>query len=621
MEVQWRRVILASMDILASIGAVYLAFVIRFGLDERDFPYAYLLIYLKALPFILPVRLLVYFLSGLYDRAWSYASVPELLRIAFAVTVESTVAAVIILTMAQGGFPRSVIVISWLLTIAALGQIRLALRIRREWYATRGKASLAVHPTLIFGAGDAGAMLAREYAKHPEIGCAVVGFIDDNPQKKGLFIASKPVLGTRSDLERLIRMHKVTHLVIAMPSVKGAVVRDVMERARRLGLQVKTLPGLYELMNGTVSVNQIRDVQIEDLLGRPEVKVDLEAIAAYLSGEAVLVTGAGGSIGSELCRQVARFGPRQLLLLGHGENSIYEIDLELRARHPNLPIHPIIANIQDEARVRQVFERYRPSVVFHAAAHKHVPLMEANPAEAIKNNVFGTLNVARAADFYKAKRFVLISSDKAVNPTSVMGATKRAAEYVVQSLARTSKTVFVAVRFGNVLGSRGSVIPLFRKQIADGGPVTITDPKMVRYFMTIPEAVQLVIQASSMGKGGEVFVLDMGSPVRIVDLARDLIRLSGLEPGVDIEIAVTGMRPGEKLYEELLTAEEGIHVTEHERIYVARPDLIPPVALQGFLEELREVAASSQTSNHQLRNLIVDLTEKVAYHDAVGAGS
>jgi FlaA1/EpsC-like NDP-sugar epimerase len=404
-----------------------------------------------------------------------------------------------------------------------------------------------------------------------------------------------------------------------VPSAKGGVVREVVEAGRGLGLQLKTLPGLYELVNGAVTVSQIRDVQIEDVLGRDEVQVDLDAIAAYLSDEVVLVTGAGGSIGSELCRQVARFKPKQLLLLGHGENSIYEIDLELRGKYPDVDLRPIIADIQDEARIRRVFEQFRPGVVFHAAAHKHVPLMEYNPEEAIKNNVFGTLNVARAADLFRAKRFVLISSDKAVNPTSVMGATKRAAEYVIQSLACTSKTVFVAVRFGNVLGSRGSVIPLFKRQIAAGGPVTITDYRMVRFFMTIPEASQLVIQAGAMGRGGEIFVLDMGKPVRILDLARDLIRLSGLEPEVDIPIVQTGIRGGEKLFEELLTAEEGTTATVHQRIYVARTESVSPRILDGFLKALRETVASGQVSNEWILKSVSEVG-KVSRSESISAG-
>lgn len=614
-----RRLTLVALDIVATVFAILLAFGVRFVLDGRVIPTQAIRTYLGALPLVIPVRILIYYSFGLYSQWWVHASVPELLRIVLAVTVDSLAAATVIYLSASGGFPRSVVAIGWILKIALLGSIRLALRIRHEWLAWRKGDARASKRVLIVGAGDAGAMLAREYARHPELG-TVVGFVDDDPHKQGYRVAGKPVLGTRERLAEVVRQRAVTDLVIAMPSVRGAVVREVVEQARSLGLQLKTLPGIYELVNGTVSVSQIRDVQIEDILGREEVKMDLDAIAAYLTGETVLVTGAGGSIGSELCRQVARFEPRQLLLLGHGENSIYEIDLELRKKFPSLDIRPVIADIQDMARIRQVFETYRPGVVFHAAAHKHVPLMEHNPEEAIKNNVFGTWNVATAAHDFGAKRFVLISSDKAVNPTSVMGATKRAAEYVVRSLARSSDTIFVAVRFGNVLGSRGSVIPLFKKQIAEGGPVTVTDPRMVRYFMTIPEAVQLVIQAASMGKGGEIFVLDMGKPVRILDLARDLIRLSGLEPDVDIRIEFTGIRPGEKLYEELLTAEEGTVATKHERIYVARADAVSDEALEEFLESMRQIAVSGRASNEAIREAVRGVVGKVGLGAVVGGG-
>lgn len=615
-----RKLLLLSIDVLATIVVMFIAFLIRFSMDGRAVPAEYVYTYLRALPIIVPIRILVYYSFGLYSQMWSHASVPELLRIAWVVTIDSAVSSAIIFILPHTGFPRSVLLIGWFLKIGALGSIRLVLRLRHEWYRARQTSGKPSHKTLIYGAGDAGALLVREFAKHPELGSSVVGLIDDDPYKQGYRIAGKPVLGTRDSLERVVKHYGVTHMVIAMPSAKGSVVREIVQAGHKLGLQLKTVPGIYELVGGNVTVSQIRDVQIEDVLGREEVKVDLEAIAAYLAGETVLVTGAGGSIGSELCRQVARFGPKQLILLGHGENSIYEIDLELRGKYPAIDIRPIIADIQDEARIRRVFEQYRPGVVFHAAAHKHVPLMEHNPEEAIKNNVFGTYNVAKAADTFRAKRFVLISSDKAVNPTSVMGATKRAAEIVIQSLARISSTVFVAVRFGNVLGSRGSVIPLFKKQIAAGGPVTITDARMVRYFMTIPEAVQLVIQASSMGKGGEVFVLDMGKPVRIIDLARDLIRLSGFEPDVDIPITETGIRPGEKLFEELLTAEEGTAATIHERIYVAHQDSMPAQALSGFLDELGELARSGRAGNSNVIALVADVVGKVTFHGAVGAG-
>ncbi len=614
-----RRLFLGVLDVIASITAMVLALAIRF---DGEIPLRYLAVYLKVLPLILPVKLLTYHLFGLYRQAWAYASLPELLRVVWAVSAETAASWVIIYELQNDGFPRSALIIGWFLTIGGTGLIRLSLRLRRDYYQRRRaeRGRVPGNPTLIFGAGDAGAMLARELDKHPEAGCAVIGFIDDDPKKKGLRVAGQPVLGTQADFEKVVHRHSVTHLIIAVPSAGRGVIREVVDKGRSLGLQLKTLPKLYELVNGNVSISQIRDVQIEDLLGRDEIRIDIEAIAGYLSGETILVTGAGGSIGSEICRQVARFNPGRLILLGHGENSIYHIDLELRAAYPDLQAVPVIADAQDRNRVARVFERFRPGVVFHAAAHKHVPLMEHNPEEAVKNNVFGTFNVARAAKDYGAKRFVLISSDKAVNPTSVMGATKRAAELIVQALARDSSTVFVAVRFGNVLGSRGSVVPLFKKQIAAGGPVTVTDPRMVRYFMTIPEAVQLVIQAGSMGTGGEVFVLDMGKPVKILDLARDLIRLSGFEPDEDIPIVYTGIRDGEKLFEELLTAEEGTMATRHERIFVARTERLSEPRLQGLLDDLREAIAGGRCSNGVILKAVQEKIGRSRPAGVAGAG-
>lgn len=600
-----RRLALDLLDLVATVTAIILALAMRF---DGAIPSEYLAVYLRCLPLILPFRILIYHAFGLYRQEWAYASLPELLRIVWAVSAETLASAFIIYGLAGGRFPRSVLIMEWFIKIGGIGLVRLSLRLRRDYYRRRraDRDRVVGEPTLIYGAGDAGAMLVRELLRHPEAGCAVVGFIDDDLKKKGLSLAGKPVLGTRNDIMLVIKQYSVTHLIIALPSAGRGVIREIVEMGRELGLQLKTLPGLYEIVNGNVSISQIRDVQIEDLLGRDEIKVDIKAVAGYLSGETVLVTGAGGSIGSEICRQAARFNPKRLLLLGHGENSIYEIDIELRTAYPALSVTPVIADIQDMERMAQVFERFQPGVVFHAAAHKHVPLMEENPEEAIKNNVFGTLNVAWAAKEYGAKRFVLISSDKAVNPKSVMGATKRAAEQVVHSLSNNSSTVFVAVRFGNVLGSRGSVVPLFKKQIAAGGPVTVTDPRMVRYFMTIPEAVQLVIQAGSMGSGGEIFLLDMGKPVKIIDLARDLIRLSGFEPDTDIPIVYTGVRGGEKLFEELLTAEEGTLMTKHERIFMVRMEKNEEPHIQEMLNVLQEAAASGRCSKYTILRAVYD---------------
>ncbi|WP_374712948.1 polysaccharide biosynthesis protein [Symbiobacterium terraclitae] len=596
-------------DQVVSVGAVFLALLVRYAFEGRAVPDGVLQAYLWSLPFIIPARVAVFSACGLYRQVWSQASLPELGQIMAATTGDAVLAAIVIYGLVQhwiypGPFmPRSILIIAWMLNTACIGGSRLVLRLRREWLLTRKSVAGVQHPTLVFGAGDAGALICREIKRHGESGYRVVGFLDDDPAKQGMRVAGVPVLGSRKDLGRIVKQHKITHLIIAMPSAKGRAVREISSLALDLGVHVKVLPGLYELVEGRVSVSQIRDVQIEDLLGREEVSVDLEAIAAYLSGETVLVTGAGGSIGSELCRQIAQFGPRRLVLLGHGENSIYDIHLELREKYPDLDLVPVIADVKDKARIDTVFDEFRPGVVFHAAAHKHVPLMEMNPTEAIKNNVFGTLNVAQAADRVGVGRFVMLSSDKAVNPTSVMGATKRAAELVIQWLNRQSKTIFVAVRFGNVLGSRGSVVPLFQRQIAAGGPVTVTDPRMVRYFMTIPEAVQLVIQAGAMGTGGEVFVLDMGEPVKIVDLARDLIRLSGYEPDVDIPIVFTGARPGEKLYEELLTTEEGTRATSHERIFIA-PDSSSDVSIDGLLADLWCDVDTGCVENDRLVSLV-----------------
>jgi FlaA1/EpsC-like NDP-sugar epimerase len=406
-----------------------------------------------------------------------------------------------------------------------------------------------------------------------------------------------PVLGNRENIPSVVTDYQITDIVIAMPSAPRSEISAVIEKCKDTDASIKILPSVIDLASGKVSVKIMRDVSVEDLLGRDQVDVDLAEIAGYVTGKVVLVTGAGGSIGSELCRQISFFKPEQLLLLGHGENSVYEIEIELRRTYPGLSFIPVIADIQDRHRLEAVFDTYRPEVVFHAAAHKHVPLMERNPAEAIKNNILGTKNMAECADKFGASRFVMVSTDKAVNPTSVMGTTKRVAEMFVQGLNRTSKTKFVAVRFGNVLGSRGSVIPLFTKQIREGGPVTVTHPEMIRYFMTIPEAVQLIIQAGAFAKGGEIFILDMGNPVKIHDLARDLIRLSGFKPDEDIKITFTGMRPGEKLYEEILTNEEGMTATKHNRIFVGKPLDFSLDKLMLMILDLELVARSADAIN------------------------
>lgn len=449
----------------------------------------------------------------------------------------------------------------------------------------------------IFGAGDAGAMIAKEIELHPEMRYKLVAFLDDSDDKKGRKVNGIPVLGGIEDIEDVVDSKNIDEIIIAIPSAKPAIINNIYERCSKTDCKVKILPSMSQLINETISLQKIKDVDIEDLLGREPIMANLEEIAQYLGGKVVLVTGGGGSIGSELCRQIASYEPRKLLMLDNYENNLYDILNELTKKYPELDLVPIIANVREMNRLDEIFAEYKPNIVFHAAAHKHVPLMESHPEEAIKNNVFGTWNVAHCADKHQAERFVLISTDKAVNPTNVMGATKRIAEMIIQSLNEKSKTEFVAVRFGNVLGSNGSVIPLFKKQIEQGGPVTVTHPDITRFFMTIPEAVQLVIQAGSMAQGGEIFVLDMGQPVKIMDLARNLIRLSGFEPNEDIDIEITGLRPGEKLYEELLMNEEGLKATKHNKIFVAKPLHTDYELLKRELEHLSTTIY--MTADHQ----------------------
>jgi len=538
-------------------------------------------LFLNLAPVVTATFIPVFYIFKLYNRVWAYASLGELVTILQAVTL-SSMATVIATYFLYSPIPRLIVVSHWTYAILLVGGARVAWRMFVERKKTNGiKPS---RRTLIIGAGDAGVMVAREIKTHNS-NILPVGFIDDDSNKQNLTVLGLPVLGSREQIPDIVKKHEIELLIIAMPSVSASVIREIVEICRGTGAEMKILPGVYQIIEGQVSVNSLRPVQLEDLLRREPVQVGLAEVAGYLRGETVLITGAGGSIGSELSRQVASFGPGKLILLGHGENSIHRIWLEMENSY-GIPLSIEIADIRDKSRIYSIFEKHRPTVVFHAAAHKHVPLMELHPAEAVKTNIFGTRNVALAASRTGTKIFVMISTDKAVNPSSVMGATKRMAELIIHQENLNSDTIFTAVRFGNVLGSNGSVVPVFQKQIADGGPVTVTHPEMKRYFMTIPEAVQLVIQAGAMAKGGEVFILDMGEPVKIVDLAKDMIELSGLEPDKDIKIKFTGIRPGEKLFEELLTAEEGAQATKHKRIYVARPTLVEVAALEAELVNL-----------------------------------
>ena len=569
--------LLLIVDVITIIGVALISLLIRF--DGYITPH-YMHQMIDALP-IMVISYIVMLLSmHLYTRIWRYAGMREMV----AVLIATTLGAGLFYTgmyVFDKSLPRSIYLISWILSTGVIGIGRMVLHYIAMRYGGKQSTDADMVNTLIIGAGDAGATIAREIERYHKRSRKVIGFIDDDESKFNRLMGGVRILGNRHDIPSIVKENKVKEIIIAMPSVTRNEIRKIMEICSPLKCKVNTLPGMYQLLDDEVLVSHLHPVSIEDLLERDEVRLDMDIVEHYIRDKVVLVTGAGGSIGSEICRQIMRVGPKQLLLLGHGENSIYLINQELKNIYKDGPIIPIIADIRDKQQLDQIFTQYHPQVVFHAAAHKHVPLMEIQPMAAVLNNIYGTRNVADVAGRHGVERFVMISTDKAVNPTSVMGATKRVAEKVIISMNDTYDTKYITVRFGNVLGSRGSVIPLFKKQIEAGGPVTVTDPEMTRYFMTIPEASQLVLQAGAMGKGGEVFLLDMGEPVKIIDLARNMIRLSGLEPDKDIHIKITGLRPGEKKYEELLTSEEGTNRTNHTKIFEAALDTVDSEWLMG----------------------------------------
>ncbi|MFR2795621.1 polysaccharide biosynthesis protein [Romboutsia timonensis] len=523
-----------------------------------------------------------------YSSLWRYAGEEELVSILSACLVY-----VIPVYIAHRliGIDYSILfyVVSMILIIGYTGGLRLVYRTGRR-FKTRMVVSQDSQRVLVVGAGSAGQMIINELKENPQLKKVPVGIIDDDINKIGRVIHNVKILGNTSQVKEIVEKENVDEIILAMANVDKARKSEIINICKETKCKLKTIPGIYEIIDGKVDIKKIRDVDIEDLLGREPIKVNMEEMSGYIEERTVLVTGGGGSIGSELCRQIASFNPKHLIIVDNYENNAYAIQQELIRRYEGkLNLSTIIASIREYKRMDEIFNEYKPDVVFHAAAHKHVPLMENSPSEAIKNNIFGTLNVARLADTYKVKKMVLISTDKAVNPTNIMGATKRAAEMIIQTINKNSETEFVAVRFGNVLGSNGSVIPLFKKQIAEGGPVTITHPDIIRYFMTIPEAVQLVLQAGAMAKGGEIFILDMGEPVKIVDLANNLIRLSGFEPGVDIKIEYSGLRPGEKLYEELLMSEEGLTKTANSKIFIGKPVEFDSKKVMHNLEMLKKI--------------------------------
>jgi len=525
------------------------------------------------------------FIYRLYHKAWEYASIGELMAIFKAVTYSIITTGIIQYVFLQDVYFRA-LGITWMMHILLIGGSRFCWRVYRDRYL---KPTANMKRTLIVGAGSAGTMAARQLLKNPNENLLPVGYVDDDLKKQHLDFFGLPVLGKTKDIQEVVESKNIELIVIAIPSLSKKDLNKIFNECTKTKAKVQIMPKIEDIMTGRISVSSFRDVQVEDLLGREPVQLDMESISEKLEGKTILVTGAGGSIGSEICRQVSKFNPKKLLLLGHGENSIYQIHMELNNQYKDqFEIIPIIADIQDKNRIFEVMEEHRPQVVYHAAAHKHVPLMEYNPKEAVKNNIFGTKNAAEAAGTFGVNTFVLVSTDKAVNPTNVMGATKRCAELVIQEMDRQYDTKYVAVRFGNVLGSRGSVIPLFKKQIQSGGPVTVTHPEMTRYFMTIPEASRLVIQAGALAKGGEIFVLDMGEPVKIVDLAKNLIKLSGYTVE-EIGIKYTGIRPGEKMFEELLNENEVYPEQVFPKIHIGKAKLIGEDKLHWLIDNFEQL--------------------------------
>ncbi|MCX5803001.1 MAG: nucleoside-diphosphate sugar epimerase/dehydratase, partial [Proteobacteria bacterium] len=578
-----KRIIVIFSDVVLVTLSYWLAYLLRFNFSIPEIFYNK---FVESLPVLVLIRIVCFYLFRLYSGVWRYASINDLLRILKAITLSSFLfVAFITFRYHFIDFPRSVFLIDWFVIIIFVGGVRFLYRLSREFYMVKGDNKKRV---LIIGAGRAGEMLLREMKQNPNIAFDPVGFLDEDPDKQGRRIHNVPVLGKVEDVGRIVLKKKVQEIVIAIPSMTGKEMRKIIHQCKDMGIPCKTVPAMGDILNGKVSVNEIREIRIEDLLGREHIELNRELIKGYLSNKKVLVTGAGGSIGQELCRQILKINPEKLILFERVENELYHLEMEFSELFPNAPCAFVLGDILDVKRLEGVIGEYRPEVVFHAAAYKHVPMMEVHPAEAIKNNIMGTQNVAEVSAMYDVAKFVMISTDKAVKPSSVMGASKRIAELICQGMNQRQKTKYIVVRFGNVLNSAGSVIPLFKEQIAKGGPLTVTHPDATRYFMSIPEAAQLVMQAGAMGKGGEIYVLDMGEPVRITDLAADMVRLMGLRMGEDIDIVYSGLRPGEKIHEELITDEEEVEPTSHEKIMMVKASSFDWIDLQKRIEEFVE---------------------------------
>ncbi len=585
-----RTISLVILDIILINISYILGLFLRF---DGVIPQVYLDKYLSYALYITILQIIVFYLFGLYKTMWRYASIEEFLKVIVAVIVATVSTALVFMALINRELPRSIYIMALLLETVFISGIRFVSRARYIFIPTGGKnnrkAVSQIKRTLIVGAGEAGTLALRELRNHREIPSIPVAFIDDDKDKKSKIIQGIPVVGTRFDIEKAVKEYRIDEIIVAMPSIPEKVQKEILEICNRTKVKTKIIPGYYKVIEGDkFDLNSIREVEIEDLLGRDEIQLDNKSLSGLIENKIILVTGAGGSIGSELCRQIVKYNPRKLVMIDIYENTIYDIQNELKRNYGNPRIDVLIESIRDMERMDFIFNKYKPSVVFHAAAHKHVPLMEDSPVSAVKNNIFGTRNLLICADKYGVDKFVNISTDKAVNPTSIMGCTKRICEIMIQTMNAKSKTEFVAVRFGNVLGSNGSVIPLFKAQIKNGGPVTVTHPDIIRYFMTITEACQLVMQAGAIAKGGEIFILDMGEPVKILDLAEKLIELSGLVPYEEIKIEFTGLRPGEKLYEELLLNTDNSCETEFEKIFIEKPVNHNIEVLEEGLNKLKE---------------------------------
>lgn len=594
-------------DMLAVFTASILALLVRFDFHIMNVPPEYLDEVWRTIPYMAIVTLVIFWMLRLYSSLWSYAGALEMMYVVSACVLDAIINAAVILIRNWGDMfpvPRSFYVLYGIFLFILVMGCRYSyrgLRVLRNMH----RVGVYRRNVLVIGAGDAGNQIIKEISNSRYVRKKVVGVIDDDRNKIGNYIHGAKVVGDRNDILAKVQELHVHEIIIAMPSANQKQIKEILDICKGTGCNLKRLPGIYQLVNGDVSVSKLKDVDVNDLLGRDTVSVDLQSIMDYVSGKVVMVTGGGGSIGSELCRQIAAHKPKQLIIVDIYENTTYDVQNELKVKFPELNLVVLIASVRNTNRMNWIFEHYKPEIIYHAAAHKHVPLMEDSPNEAIKNNVLGTWKIVQAADRYGVKKFVMISSDKAVNPTNIMGASKRICEMIIQTYNRRSKTDFVAVRFGNVLGSNGSVIPLFQKQIERGGPVTVTHPDIVRYFMTIPEAVSLVLQAGAYAKGGEIFVLDMGEPVKILDLAKNLILLSGHKPDEDIHIVFTGLRPGEKLYEEMLMDEEGLQDTANKLIHIGKPIELDEEKFMQQLEDLKEYVVTEPDDIREVVKKIV----------------